>query len=490
MNTGSENDPPPDAATTLAAFVGKQGPTFTGPDTVNAAMIRHWCAALGDRNPVYIQDALARQSVHRGIIAPPAMLQAWVMPGFGVTPVANDPLGQFHRLADSLGYTAIVATNCEQEYQRPLRLGDSVRVTKVIDTVSGEKKTALGPGVFLTTMFHFTDRNDRPLARMLHRVLKFKPDPMTARPATSRSTAALALRPRPNLTHDNAFYFEAARGHRLLIQRCTGCLRLRHPPTAACAQCGSLEWDSIESCGQGSLFSFTVVHAPVVAPFRPPYVVGVVELAEGTRVVANIVEVDPKAVAIGMLLEVGFMECDALLTLPVFRPRATLPVVMRGSERAIGWPAAADTCLPRTVTAAEAVPGARLAPLEIPLTRSFIVAAAIATRDYQEVHHDPDIARARGSDDVFLNILSTNGLVGRFVTDAFGPNAQLLRIAIKLGASSYPGDTLTLSGSVVAASSEAAGHRVLVAVRGTNRRGEHVSGEVALALPGAAEASA
>lgn len=473
----------------LQAMVGLEGAAFEGPDPVNAAMIRHWCAAIGDRNPVYTQPQLAAQTPWEGVIAPPAMLQAWVMPGFGVPPADKDPIAEFHQRSADLGYSSIVATNCEQEYLRPLRLGDRVSVRKRIESVSDEKRTALGAGIFLTSRFTFTDGDGHEVARMLHRVLKFKPgQPGAAAPATA--PAPVALRPRPNLTHDNAFYFEAARERRLLIQRCTGCGRLRHPPTAACAHCGALGWDTVQSRGQGTLFSYTVIDAPVVPPFKPGHVVGLVELEGGVRVVAELVDVGRDEVAIGMPLELAFLQCDPQLVLPVFRPRADLAVVMQGSERAIAFPGAATAALPRTVTPGEVRVGARLARLEVPMTRSYIVASALATRDYQDVHHDPDLARARGSQDVFLNILTTTGLVGRQVTDAFGPNAQLRKLAIKLGATAYPGDTLSIQGQVIdKLEAPSGGCDIRVRVRGTVSRGEHVSGEVTLSLPAAGGAA-
>ena len=118
--------------------------------------------------------------------------------------------------------------------------------------------------------------------------------------------------------------------------------------------------------------------------------------------------------------------------------------------------------------------GDALPALEVPLTRSFIVAAALATRDYQDVHHDPDRARERGAPDIFMNILTTNGLVGRFVTDWAGPDADIRRIKIRLGVPNYPGDTMTLSGTVSAVD----GARVTVDVRGANSTGDHVTGTV------------
>ena len=128
-----------------------------------------------------------------------------------------------------------------------------------------------------------------------------------------------------------------------------------------------------------------------------------------------------------------------------------------------------------------------LPELAVPLTRTLIVAGAIASRDYQDVHHDPELARARGSEDVFMNILTTNGLVGRYVTDWAGPAAVLERVAIRLGAPNYPGDTMVLHGRVTDVGepgSRADGRGpVSVEIRGTNGRGTHVTGTVNLALP-------
>lgn len=347
--------PVPAGVADLQGMAGRKGPLVEGPDAVNAAMVRHWCAAIGDRNPVYTQPDVAARSRWRGVIAPPAMLQAWVMPGFEVPAPADDPVAEFHGLSAALGYSAIVATNCEQEYLLPLRPGDRVRVRKRIEAVSAEKRTALGPGVFLTTRFTFSNDRGLEVARMLHRVLKYKPG------------------------------------------------------------------------------------------------------AEGV----------PRAAAV----------------LPVFRAGCDLPVVMRGSERAIGFPGAGDGTLPPTVAPQDVRVGARLARLEIPLTRSYVVASALATRDYQEVHHDPDVARARGSQDVFLNILTTTGLVARCVTDALGPDTVLRKLAIRLGTTAHPGDTLAIDAHVTGKVQHPDGAELKLSVRGGVSRGEHVSGEVVAFLP-------
>ncbi|MEV7172827.1 acyl dehydratase [Streptomyces sp. NPDC093224] len=128
--------------------------------------------------------------------------------------------------------------------------------------------------------------------------------------------------------------------------------------------------------------------------------------------------------------------------------------------------------------------GYTLPPLEIPVTRTLIVAGAIASRDYQDVHHDAVLAREKGSPDIFMNILTTNGLVGRYVTDHLGPRAVLRKVAIRLGAPNRPGDTMTLTGTVTAvAGTTALGTTVEIRVVGANGLGHHVSGTVTAEVP-------
>ncbi|MFD4564171.1 MaoC family dehydratase [Streptomyces sp. NPDC058467] len=130
--------------------------------------------------------------------------------------------------------------------------------------------------------------------------------------------------------------------------------------------------------------------------------------------------------------------------------------------------------------------GEVLPQLEIEVTRTLIVAGAIASRDYQDVHHDAELARAKGSPDIFMNILTTNGLVGRYVTDHFGPAAVLRRVAIRLGAPNYPGDSMVLTGTV----EEVDGDTATVRITGANGIGKHVTGTVTVTVPSAAPASA
>lgn len=123
--------------------------------------------------------------------------------------------------------------------------------------------------------------------------------------------------------------------------------------------------------------------------------------------------------------------------------------------------------------------GTELPELEVPITAQLVVAGAIATRDFQKVHHDRDVAQAAGAKDIFMNILTTNGLVNRYVGEWAGPTARVRRIDIRLGATNFPGDTMTFRGRVESVD----GGDVSVKVVGTNSLGSHVTGTVDLTFP-------
>ncbi len=134
----------------------------------------------------------------------------------------------------------------------------------------------------------------------------------------------------------------------------------------------------------------------------------------------------------------------------------------------------------KRIVLAEVQVGDTLPELPIPITSSLIVSGALASRDYTPVHHDKAVAQAAGMPDIFMNILTTNGLVGRYVTDWAGPDAVIRNVAIKLGTPTVPGDTMTFSGTVAAKD----GDEVKLEVRGKNSWGDHVTGTVRVALPG------
>ena len=124
----------------------------------------------------------------------------------------------------------------------------------------------------------------------------------------------------PAVTADTAFFWDALKEHRLLIQRCASCGALRHPPRPMCPSCHSLEWDAVEASGQGTVYSFVIPHHPPLPWFPEPFVVALVELAEGTRLVTNVVGVSPDDVTMGMAVRVHFEHFDDGLVLPLFVP--------------------------------------------------------------------------------------------------------------------------------------------------------------------------
>lgn len=139
--------------------------------------------------------------------------------------------------------------------------------------------------------------------------------------------------------------------------------------------------------------------------------------------------------------------------------------------------------LPPTLAAGRVRVGDSLPEWHVHATPTFVISTAIATRDFQDVHHDRDAARARGSQDIFVNILTSTGLVQRYVTDWAGPEALVRGVAIRLGAPCYAYDTLRFFGQVTDRVTEAGEERVLVEVVGRGGLGDHVTGTVRIVLP-------
>ena len=197
-------------------------------------MVRHWCEAMGDTNPIYLDQASAEASVHGGLVAPPTMLQAWVMRPFGAPRDESDsnPYAQLTKALESRGYTSVVATNCEQTYDRYLRPGDRLTMRTVIDAVSGEKTTGLGTGHFITTRQDYYDQAGARVGSMLFRILKFRQAPK------KQEAAPKSRRPRPSPMADQAFWFEGLLEGKLLIQRCSDCGEYATPRDRCVATAG------------------------------------------------------------------------------------------------------------------------------------------------------------------------------------------------------------------------------------------------------------
>lgn len=295
-------------------------------DPVNMPMIRHWCDAMGDENPIYTDPEFAAQSQHGSVVAPPTMVQAWTMRGYtgkdapGTVARRADQPYVLHML-DEAGYISVVAVNCDQEYFRYLKPGDDISHTMMIESISEQKQTALGVGYFVTELWTFRDQDDEKVAEMRFRLLKFKPPKQANKPVAAASSKPKApQRPRPGINRDNAFFWEGLKEGKLLIQRCQSCQTLRHPPSPMCPNCQSLERDTVVASGKGVIHSFVNLHHPALPAFDEPNPIALVELEEGTRIVAGLVGIEPEDVKIGMPVQAEITACDDELTLALFRP--------------------------------------------------------------------------------------------------------------------------------------------------------------------------
>jgi len=293
-----------------------QGPLRAAPDPVNVPMIRHWTQAMGDTNPVYTDAGAAAASVHGQLVAPPAMVQVWTMRGLRPAPDADgdsgDPLGLMTAVLDDAGFTSVVATNSEQEYYRYLRPGEQLTVRSSLEGVTGPKQTALGEGWFVTTRSTWYV-GDEAVAAMRFRVLKFRPP---TRPPSS-GTAGEVLR--PVVTADTAFFWDGTARGELRIQRCGGCGALRHPPGPMCPACGADKPEYLLAAGTGEVYSYVVHHHPPVPGHQAPFVIALVQLTEGVRMVGELLGVDPDQVRVGMPVRAEFVKVDADLTLLAWR---------------------------------------------------------------------------------------------------------------------------------------------------------------------------
>lgn len=328
----------------LHAFVGRPAsPPRVSPRPVDRSAIDNWCAALGDALPVYTDAVFAASSRWGEVIAPPTMLQTWTMPDRRTTPPPepgpDETEAELHAELRARGYDGVVATDSEQTYDRPVRIGDTITSHTTIAAIAGPKQTAIGEGYFVTLESKYTDGAGEQVGTMLFRSFRHR--------AQERRTPA--------------------------------------PPDAP-----------------------ELPRSPNVILCR----------SDGTRT--------------------------------------------EQARRAVD------------VTVGDALPG-----LEIPVTATLVIAGAVASGDFNVLHHDRDRARAAGAADIFLNILTTNGLVGRYVGEWAGPEARFTRVALRLGVPNHPYDTLRVSGAV----ERRDGATIVLRIDGTNSLGSCVRATVEVELP-------
>jgi uncharacterized OB-fold protein len=272
-------------------------------DPVNQPMINNWLEAVGETDERFTRGE-----------APPAMAQVWTMYGLDPVRPAGDPLHGTMQVLDAAGYTSVLGTNCDQTYERYLRVGERVAITTRLESVVGPKQTGVGEGYFVTTVnsWWVGDGEGRELvATMLFRVLKFKPRPG----ASAGPDRSLVTRPVRN--RDTEFFWEGTALGELRIQRCNACGALRHPPGPACPSCRAFDQGYVVASGRGTVFSFLVHHAPTMPGRQLPLTLALVELEEGVRLVATVAG-NPQDLAVGDAVQVGFDRLDDETTLPLW----------------------------------------------------------------------------------------------------------------------------------------------------------------------------
>lgn len=299
----------------------------TGRDPVNQPMIRHWVDAIGDANPIYVDEAAARAVGHPGIVAPPAMIQVWTMMGLGGERPADDPLGKVMELFDGAGYVGVVATNCEQTYHRYLRPGEEVSVTAEVTDIVGPKQTGLGEGYFVTQKIRWWVGEEN-VADMIWRILKFLPkdkDAQGSAPAAVPEDLDPDKMMRPSWSRDSAYFWDGVAAHELRIQRRPDG-SLQHPPVPAIWKDKTETTDYVVSSGRGTVFSYVVHHAPKVPGRACPFVIALVELDEGVRMLGELRGIDAAAVKIGMPVCATYLDFPASDAGPAWSLYAWEPV--------------------------------------------------------------------------------------------------------------------------------------------------------------------
>ena len=407
----------------LDALIGLTDPPRRAKDPVTEAAIRIWCDAVGDENPAYQDPQWAARSAWGGIVAPATSLNMWTLPGNRRSHRHAESLDRVNEVLAERGFTSVAAVQTEHTYVRPLRVGDHLEQFPSIGAVSPQKSTRLGLGHFVDLVSEYRTVEGEPVGRVVLRMLRWNPATRTEAPATPGDRLDRPVRP-------------------------AGATQTDLPPAGT----------------TGTLIAHLQPGYAAAPLDERPYLVGTAELADGTRLSADVVDLRPDLVHDGMPVVVAHRRTRDGQVLPVL----TAPRPERRTS---------------TRTAAEVSTGQRLAPWPIPVTQLSIAALATATFDFNDVHLDRDAAHERGARDVYMNILGSSALVNCYLTDWAGPEARVVDFRTRLAAQNHPGDTCTLDGVVTGLTPADGGTQVTVDVRGTNSLGDHVIASATIALP-------
>ncbi len=306
-------------------LVNRRVGPYIGWNPVTRTQIWQWCMAMGDQNPLYLDDEYRSANTDfSGAVAPPTMMQMWTMRAVngdhGPGSTRQNPY-EILKIMEQHGFAGVMAVSYDQTFHRYLQEGDHVTSYSTIVNISDLKTTGLGKGFFVTEKAEFVDQNEKVFAEALITYFQYQTAPK--QPGAKKASAPGKInRVHPVENQDTQHFWQGLRDGKLLIQRCKSCSTLRHPPQPMCEKCQSLQWDTIESAGKGSVYTFTVMHYPEIPPFDYPNVIVLVDLDEGVRIVSQMIDVKPGDVQIGMPVAMQIKEVQDGMSLPLFRPVA------------------------------------------------------------------------------------------------------------------------------------------------------------------------
>lgn len=303
-------------------LVNRRVGPYIGWNPVTRTQIWQWCMAMGDQNPLYLDDKYrAANTDFTAAVAPPTMMQMWTMRAVngdhGPGSTRQNPY-EILAIMEQHGFGGVMAVSYDQTFHRYLQEGDHVTSFSTIVNISDLKTTGLGKGFFVTEKAEFVDQNNEVFAEALITYFQYQAPPK--QPGKKAAAPGKINRVHPVENQDTQHFWQGLRDGKLLIQRCKSCSTLRHPPQPMCEQCQSLQWDTIESAGNGSVYTFTVMHYPEIPPFDYPNVIVLVDLEEGVRIVSQMIDVKPGDVQIGMPVQMQIKEVQDGMSLPLFRP--------------------------------------------------------------------------------------------------------------------------------------------------------------------------
>ncbi|HSV83209.1 MAG TPA: OB-fold domain-containing protein [Ramlibacter sp.] len=322
-------------------------------------------------------------------------------------------------------------------WSRALTFGDVVQGSCTLAAVDAVDGAPQGPAIDICVKTEFHDLNGERVA-ILQEVRRFF-DLAKVKPLVSRAA--------PMVGHDNAFWWEGVARRELRIQQCADCGQLRHPPRPMCPQCRSLHWAHIAASGRGTIHSYTVHHTSLEG-LGSPYVVALIDLEEGNRLISNVIDVDHREVRIGMPVQVTFHHVGPAQMLPLFRP------------------VAAGASLDGAAAAAEA--GTSVTDVEV--TATDIVVGALRAGNADPAHHDGKAAGAQGLRGICMDAVTTAALIEAQAWQA-GLDMQRGAIDIRFGEPIYAGTALQLT-------REFGGSHRMITCRATSAAGLHAQATI------------